>query len=90
LDVEQYDPKNPEKYLMGILHKEQEPWVGHAFQSYLAVLPSPLVAFDKFSEKVKEISMQIARRFLAGAIRTGFGPFAVFSVLTPKSPNYHN
>jgi hypothetical protein len=52
LDIEQYDPKNPEKYLMGILHKEQEPWVGQAFQSYLAVFPSPLVGFEDFSQKV--------------------------------------
>lgn len=54
LDIEIYDAADPEKYLKGILHKEQEPWVGHAFQSYLAVLPSPLVGFNDFAKKVKE------------------------------------
>lgn len=52
MDVEQYDSSNPEKYLMGLLHSEQESWVGHAYQSYLAVLPSPLVGFDDFAKKV--------------------------------------
>lgn len=54
MDIEQYDSSNPEKYLMGLLHSEQEPWVGHAYQSYLAVLPSPLVGFDEFAKKVEK------------------------------------
>lgn len=53
MDIEQYDSSNPEKYLMGLLHSEQEPWVGLAYQSYLAVLPSPLVGFDDFAKKVR-------------------------------------
>lgn len=53
MDIEQYDTSDPEKYLKGILHSEQEQWVGHAYQSYLAVLPSPLVGFDEFARKVR-------------------------------------
>lgn len=53
MDIEQYDASDPEKYLKGILHSEQEPWVGLAYQSYLAVLPSSLVGFDDFAKKVK-------------------------------------
>lgn len=52
MDIEQYDASDPEKYLKGILHSEQEPWVGKAYQSYLAVLPSSLVGFDDFAKKV--------------------------------------
>lgn len=52
MDIEQYDASDPEKYLKGILHSEQEPWVGEAYQSYLAVLPSPLIGFDEFAKKV--------------------------------------
>lgn len=54
MDIEQYDASNPEKYLKGILHNEQEPWVGRAYQSYLAVLPSSLVGFDDFAKKVSD------------------------------------
>jgi guanylate cyclase, other len=53
MDIEQYEASNPEKYLKGILHSEQEPWVGQAYRSYLAVLPSSLVGFDDFAKKVK-------------------------------------
>lgn len=53
MDIEQYDKSDPEKYLKGILLAEQEQWVGHAYQSYLAVLPSPLNGFDDFSKKVR-------------------------------------
>lgn len=52
MDIEQYDASDPEKYLKGILHSEQEPWVGTAYKSYLAVLPSSLVGFDDFAKKV--------------------------------------
>jgi len=52
MDIEQYDAADPGKYLKGLLHSEQEPWVGEAYRSYLAVLPSPTVGFDDFSRKV--------------------------------------
>lgn len=54
MDIEQYALDDPEKYLKGILHSEQEPWVGNAYRSYLAVLPSPLVGFDDFAQKVSQ------------------------------------
>lgn len=57
MDIEQYDASDPEKYLKGILHSEQEPWVGHAYQSYLAVFPSSLVGFDDFAQKVRTASI---------------------------------
>lgn len=52
MDIEQYDSSDPEKYLKGLLHSDQESWVGTAYQSYLAVLPSPTVGFEEFSRKV--------------------------------------
>jgi hypothetical protein len=54
MDIEQYDTNDPEKYLKGILHKEQEAWVGDAYRSYLAVFPSPTIGFSEFSTKVSE------------------------------------
>lgn len=68
MDVEQYDSSNPEKYLMGLLHSEQEPWVGHAYQSYLAVLPSPLVGFDDFAKKVNFLLVDDAIKFVTNLI----------------------
>lgn len=65
MDIEQYDDADPEKYLKGILHSEQEPWVGNAYQSYLAVLPSPLVGFDDFAQKVRMLIFIELRRHLA-------------------------
>jgi len=55
MDIEQYDTSDPEKYLKGILHSEQEPWVGEAYRSYFAVFPSPTIGFDEFSVKVSGI-----------------------------------
>jgi hypothetical protein len=52
MDIEQYDTDDPEKYLKGLLHSEQEAWVGEAYQSYLAVFPSSTIGFDGFAEKV--------------------------------------
>lgn len=53
MDIEQYDASDPEKYLKGILHSDQEHWVGEAYKSYLAVLPSPTSGFEDFAAKVK-------------------------------------
>ena len=53
MDIEQYDTADPEKYLKGLLHNEQESWVGEAYRSYLAVLPSPTIGFDDFAIKVR-------------------------------------
>lgn len=52
MDIEQYDEGDPEKYLKGLLHNEQEEWVGDAYRSYLAVFPSPTIGFDEFATKV--------------------------------------
>jgi hypothetical protein len=52
MDIEQYDTDDPEKYLKGLLASEQEDWVGEAYKSYLAVLPSPTIGFDDFANKV--------------------------------------
>lgn len=58
MDIEQYDASDPEKYLKGILHSEQEPWVGEAYRSYFAVFPSPTIGFDEFSGKVSEATVK--------------------------------
>lgn len=54
MDIEQYDSYDPEKYLKGYLRSEPEAWVGEAYKSYLAVLPSSTIGFDGFAEKVGE------------------------------------
>ncbi|KAG5673369.1 hypothetical protein PVAND_003425 [Polypedilum vanderplanki] len=54
MDIEQYDSSDPEKYLKGLLASEQESWVGDAYKSYLAVLPSPTIGFDDFATKVNK------------------------------------
>lgn len=54
MDIEQYDTRDPEKYLKGLLASEQESWVGEAYKSYLAVLPSPTIGFDDFATKVRK------------------------------------
>lgn len=54
VDIEQYDSARPEKYLRGLLKDKTETEADAvvAFQSYLAVVPSPLVAFDRFARLV--------------------------------------
>lgn len=55
VDIEQYDSSQPSKYLRGMLLEETEYDAVVAFQSYLAVLPSPHVAFDRFTRLVSYI-----------------------------------
>lgn len=52
VDIEQYDPSLPDQYLRGMLKNKTERDAVVAFQSYLAVVPSPHVAFDRFSRLV--------------------------------------
>lgn len=54
MDIEQYDTADPEKYLKGLLASEQEAWVADAYQSYLAVFPSPTIGFESFADKVRK------------------------------------
>lgn len=55
MDIEQYDSENPEKYLKGYLRSESEAWVGEAYKSYFAVLPSSTIGFDGFAETVRGV-----------------------------------
>lgn len=57
MDIEQYDTADPEKYLKGLLASEQEEWVSDAYRSYLAVLPSPTIGFESFSDKVNYLKI---------------------------------
>lgn len=52
VDIEQYDSSLPDKYLRGLLQDETEHDAVVAFQSYLAIVPSPHVAFDRFARLV--------------------------------------
>lgn len=52
VDLEQYDPQSPERYLKGLLQSKQNPRIVEAFRSYVAVVPSAPVGFDAFAVEV--------------------------------------
>jgi len=52
IDIEQYDPAKPEKYLRGLLLEDVEPLAVQAFQSYLAIVPTASVSFATFANEV--------------------------------------
>lgn len=41
IDIEQYDPSAPDKYLRGLLQDKTDEKSITAFKSYLGILPSP-------------------------------------------------
>lgn len=53
IDLEQYDPHNAGKYLRGVLQDNQEQHIVDAFDSYMAVVPSAPIEFEKFASKVR-------------------------------------
>jgi len=58
IDIEQYDPARPEKYLRGMLMEKVEPLAAQAFQSYLGIVPTAPVSFATFANEVSSrISM---------------------------------
>ncbi|XP_017052054.1 speract receptor isoform X2 [Drosophila ficusphila] len=54
IDIEQYDPAKPEKYLRGLLLEDVEPLAVLAFQSYLAILPTASASFATFANEVNK------------------------------------
>ncbi|XP_063708724.1 guanylate cyclase 32E [Culicoides brevitarsis] len=54
VDLEQYDPQSPDKYLKGLLQNRQNPRIVDAFRSYVAIVPSAPVAFDVFAVEVNK------------------------------------
>ncbi|XP_059622692.1 guanylate cyclase 32E [Phlebotomus argentipes] len=54
IDIEQYDPSDPEKYLKGLLQDERDVRSEKAFRSYMAIVPSAPVAFNDFAIKVNK------------------------------------
>ncbi|ALC44253.1 CG10738 [Drosophila busckii] len=52
IDIEQYEPAQPEKYLRGLLKEEVEPLAVQAFQSYVGILPTAPVSFATFAHEV--------------------------------------
>jgi len=52
IDIEQYDPARPEKYLRGMLMEKVEPLAAQAFQSYLGIVPTAPVSFATFANEV--------------------------------------
>lgn len=52
VDVEQYDPDDPEKYLRGLLKNNVDPITPKAFQSYLGIAPSPPRNIENFNIQV--------------------------------------
>ncbi|XP_017128461.1 speract receptor isoform X2 [Drosophila elegans] len=54
IDIEQYDPAKPEKYLRGLLLEDVDPLAVQAFQSYLAIVPTASVSFATFANEVNK------------------------------------
>lgn len=52
IDIEQYDPMTPDKYLRGLLLDRIDPITELAFQSYLGIYPSAPVTFMQFTKEV--------------------------------------
>lgn len=52
IDIEQYEPAKPEKYLRGLLLEDVDPIAAQAFQSYLGIVPTAPVAFATFANEV--------------------------------------
>ncbi|XP_068148784.1 speract receptor [Drosophila tropicalis] len=54
IDIEQYEPAKPEKYLRGLLLEKVEPLAVQAFQSYLGIVPTAPVSFATFANEVNK------------------------------------
>ncbi|XP_030371847.1 guanylate cyclase 32E isoform X2 [Scaptodrosophila lebanonensis] len=54
IDIEQYEPANPDKYLRGLLLEKVEEVAGQAFQSYLGILPTAPTSFATFANEVNK------------------------------------
>lgn len=54
VDIEQYDKKNPAKYLRGLLRDEADPVSQRAFRSYLGVVASSPVVKENFTLAVNK------------------------------------
>lgn len=73
VDVEQYDPDQPDRYFSGILkndifgsirERKGESLVEKAFQSYLGVFSSPPTGFDHFAIQVNRYMQMAPFQFL--------------------------
>ncbi|KAH8378938.1 hypothetical protein KR009_002164 [Drosophila setifemur] len=54
IDIEQYEPAKPEKYLSGLLLDDVDPQAVQAFQSYLGIVPTAPVSFATFANEVNK------------------------------------
>ena len=54
IDVERYDPDDPNKYLRGLLKDEIDAKAISAFENYVGVVSSPSVDFENFTYLVNE------------------------------------
>ena len=55
IDIEQYDPLAPDKYLRGLLLDKVDLRAEKAFQSYLGIFPTAPKSFKKFAKQVGEL-----------------------------------
>uniref|UniRef100_A0A1I8PSJ2 Receptor ligand binding region domain-containing protein n=1 Tax=Stomoxys calcitrans TaxID=35570 RepID=A0A1I8PSJ2_STOCA len=54
VDIEQYDPSKPDKYLRGLLLEKRDTRAELAFQSYLAIFPTASIKFAEFAKEVNK------------------------------------
>lgn len=52
IDIEQYDPSSPDKYLRGLLLERIDRAAEVAFQSYLGIFPTAPGHFEQFAKQV--------------------------------------
>lgn len=52
IDIEQYDPSSPDKYLRGLLLEKIDSMAEEAFQSYLGIFPTAPTSFENFAKEV--------------------------------------
>lgn len=78
IDIEQYDAQQPDKYLRGLLQDTTEADAVEAFHSYLAIVPSAHLHFDRFVTLVSVFFIQ----FPIGIFKNG-------RVYSPTNHSYH-
>lgn len=74
VDIEQYDPSKPDKYLRGLLLEKNDARAVVAFQSYLGIYPTAPIKFAEFAKEVSkcEILSRVIHQTKTKQIRYNF------------------
>lgn len=87
VDIEQYDPTSPSKYLHGLLKDTSDAMATRAYRSYLGVVPSPPFGMQEFNDLVNSYLEQPPFNFTnAGSIVGGVKLVSTQSILSQIVP----